>query len=323
MDVWVGTRSLKERFPRVYAMEGNKQCMVSDRWVDDQWHWNWHRNMPERGRTGEQFIDMQQELHHLELSDREDTWQCSMRHDGSFTVACIRKHIDEKILHSENLMVRGIDVPSILCPSCGDAMEDNDHVFVKCDIVVQIWKRIFRWIDMDQPTFGVIADVFNWIDVVNVRQKARGVLEAIFISAIGALVEEKMSLLIGRCGYKGTTKGVFTSTFQITRKCVSTTSTTTTLKESTIIALGTVYKTDVKQMLHNKELPKDCYKVSVDKSLVDAACKPDVGNNGFKTVRNAVGSFFAWPKNQVVLDPKATPPSTLQMIGENKTAPKL
>ncbi|GKA41607.1 hypothetical protein Tco_0734267 [Tanacetum coccineum] len=82
-------------------------------------------------------------------------------------------------------------------------------------------------------------------------------------------------------------------------------------------------QTDGKQMLHNKELPKDCYKLSIDTSLVDAACIPDVGNNGFKTVKDAVGGFFAWPKDQVVFDPKATPPSTIQMNVENKTAPKL
>ncbi|GJT19701.1 hypothetical protein Tco_0878407 [Tanacetum coccineum] len=46
-------------------------------------------------------------------------------------------------------------------------------------------------------------------------------------------------------------------------------------------------------------------------------------NNGFKTVKDAVGGFFAWPKDQVVFDPKATPPSTIQMNVENKTAPKL
>ncbi|GKC51332.1 hypothetical protein Tco_1074077, partial [Tanacetum coccineum] len=68
---------------------------------------------------------------------------------------------------------------------------------------------------------------------------------------------------------------------------------------------------------------RDCYKVSVDKSLVDAACIPDVENNSFKTVKDAVGGFFAWPKKQVVLDPKATPPSTIQMNVENKTAPKV
>ncbi|GJX30940.1 reverse transcriptase domain-containing protein [Tanacetum coccineum] len=39
------------------------------------------------------------------------------------------------------------------------------------------------------------------------------------------------------------------------------------LKKSTIIALDTVYETDGKKMLHNKELLKDCYKVSIDKSL--------------------------------------------------------
>ncbi|GJR52855.1 hypothetical protein Tco_1403376 [Tanacetum coccineum] len=70
-------------------------------------------------------------------------------------------------------------------------------------------------------------------------------------------------------------------------------------------------------------LPQDCYKVSVDTSLMDAAYIPDVVNNGFKTVKDAVGGFFAWPKDHVVFDPKATPPSTIQMNVENKTAPKL
>nr|GFC03913.1 hypothetical protein [Tanacetum cinerariifolium] len=63
------------------------------------------------------------------------------------------------------------------------------------------------------------------------------------------------------------------------------------LKKSNIGALDTVYKSDGKQ-------------VSIDSSLVDAACIPDVGNNGLKTVKDDVGGFFAWPKNQVVLDEK-------------------
>ncbi|GJU50785.1 putative reverse transcriptase domain-containing protein [Tanacetum coccineum] len=96
------------------------------------------------------------------------------------------------------------------------------------------------------------------------------------------------------------------------------------LKKTTIIAEGTIYKSDGKIMLHNKALLKDCYKVSIDKSLVDAAFIPDVGSNGCTTVLDAVGGFVAWPKNQVVFYPKATPPSTIQMITvENKTTPKV
>ncbi|GJU52559.1 hypothetical protein Tco_1226273 [Tanacetum coccineum] len=75
------------------------------------------------------------------------------------------------------------------------------------------------------------------------------------------------------------------------------------LKKTTIIAEGTVYKSDGKIMLHNKALPKDCYKVSIDKSLVDATFIPDVGSNGCTTVLDAVGGFVAWPKNQVVFYP--------------------
>ncbi|GJW53039.1 hypothetical protein Tco_0097124 [Tanacetum coccineum] len=81
------------------------------------------------------------------------------------------------------------------------------------------------------------------------------------------------------------------------RNCVSTT------QKTTIIPEGTVYKSDGKIMLHNKALPKDCYKVSIDKSLVDAAFIPDVGSNGCTI---------------------ATPPSTIQMITvENKNTPKV
>nr|GEV11996.1 hypothetical protein [Tanacetum cinerariifolium] len=51
------------------------------------------------------------------------------------------------------------------------------------------------------------------------------------------------------------------------------------------------------QMLHNQALPNDYYKVSINSSLVDAACIPNVGNNGLKTVKDGIGGFIAWPKN--------------------------
>nr|GFA77765.1 hypothetical protein [Tanacetum cinerariifolium] len=65
------------------------------------------------------------------------------------------------------------------------------------------------------------------------------------------------------------------------------------LKKSNIVALGSVYKSDGKQMLHTQALPNDCYKVSIDSSLVDAACISNVGNNGLKTVKDGIGGFFA------------------------------
>ncbi|GJT73112.1 hypothetical protein Tco_1032398 [Tanacetum coccineum] len=79
------------------------------------------------------------------------------------------------------------------------------------------------------------------------------------------------------------------------------------LKKTTIIAEGTVYKSDGKIMLHNKALPKDCYKVSIDKSLVDAAFIPDVGSNGCTTVLDAVGNTTKYHTNDHWLRTRTAP----------------
>ncbi|GJS72702.1 hypothetical protein Tco_0705543 [Tanacetum coccineum] len=39
-------------------------------------------------------------------------------------------------------------------------------------------------------------------------------------------------------------------------------------------------------------------------------------NNGLKTVKDGAGGFFAWPKNQVILDEEVTPPTTIQKISD-------
>ncbi|GJR50369.1 hypothetical protein Tco_1400890 [Tanacetum coccineum] len=57
--------------------------------------------------------------------------------------------------------------------------------------------------------------------------------------------------------------------------------------------------------------------------VLDATCIPDVGNNGLETVKDGVGGFFAWPKNQVVLDEEVTPPTTIQKISDYYSASKL
>ena len=34
-DVWFGNVPLRSKFPRVYALETNKECLVVDRWKDE------------------------------------------------------------------------------------------------------------------------------------------------------------------------------------------------------------------------------------------------------------------------------------------------
>ena len=97
-DIWVGNLNLKYRFPRVFALEMNKDCMVSDRWHEEQWNWSWNRSMPIGGRTSQQFIELQNVLQNLEWSGNEDTWLWDLDQNGIFSVSSARKHIDSIML---------------------------------------------------------------------------------------------------------------------------------------------------------------------------------------------------------------------------------
>ncbi|GJU59618.1 transposase, Ptta/En/Spm, transposase, Tnp1/En/Spm-like protein [Tanacetum coccineum] len=90
------------------------------------------------------------------------------------------------------------------------------------------------------------------------------------------------------------------------------------MKETeTRIKRRNLVQSEGKIMLHNKALPKDCYKVSIDKSLVDATFIP-IGRTVCTTVLDTC------LRHRLLFPLEATPPSTIQMItGENKTAPKV
>ncbi|GKC37449.1 RNA-directed DNA polymerase, eukaryota [Tanacetum coccineum] len=214
MDLWVSDFILKENFPMQYVLESNKNCLIHDRWENGQWRWSWLRNIPNGGRTCQQLQDMQNELQYLELNNQEDAWKWQLAKDGVFSVSCTRKHIDNILLNSGdiatrwnnlvpikvnilvwrisldrlptriNLIKRGIDVPSLLCPSCGNQIEDVSHIFVTCEVTFCIWDRVFRWLDTSRPVFSNIEDIFTWIDSLTIRLNRRKVLDAILVTVL-------------------------------------------------------------------------------------------------------------------------------------------
>lgn len=52
-DTWKGSGSFVDRFPRLFALENDKQAIVVDR-VKDGIQWSWHRPIRD-GREAEEF----------------------------------------------------------------------------------------------------------------------------------------------------------------------------------------------------------------------------------------------------------------------------
>ncbi|PWA79349.1 reverse transcriptase domain, Reverse transcriptase zinc-binding domain protein [Artemisia annua] len=87
-DQWCGHSPLKVLFPHVDALDGNKQCAVTQRLNCSYWSIEFRR-MP-RGCTEEsQFTALLEAIRDVRLSDASDGWIWGLDHSG-FSVASAR-----------------------------------------------------------------------------------------------------------------------------------------------------------------------------------------------------------------------------------------
>ena len=162
-DPWNGNGTLMSRFNRLYHLDANSDCLLSNRRVNDSWVWNWKRQV--EGSRNEAALDsLVSELGQVKLLDEPHSWSWNLDDDGSFSVHVTRVQLDSCLLPScspctqwfnilprkvnifvwrlsldrlptrLNLSLRGLDIPSIVCPMCKHVMESMDHVLFGCDL---------------------------------------------------------------------------------------------------------------------------------------------------------------------------------------------
>lgn len=77
----------------------------------------------------------------------------------------------DRLPHFSNLSIRGVDVPSILCPICEEEIKDLSHVFVNYRKVVGVWQKCMSWwqlpwhsssISMKEIVVGSSTFIDNW-----------------------------------------------------------------------------------------------------------------------------------------------------------------
>nr|GFA24806.1 hypothetical protein [Tanacetum cinerariifolium] len=150
----------------LFRLEHDKVCLVSDRFIDNQWSWNWSRSYMGK-RNAAYLSDMINEITPLELSSDRDVCYWSMANDGMFSDNCIPRKVNifmwrfmlDRLPHRLNLSSREIDIPSIGCPLCNANMESSNHVFFDCDNVKAVWSLVRNWCDLSLP---VCASFDQW-----------------------------------------------------------------------------------------------------------------------------------------------------------------
>ncbi|GKE24209.1 hypothetical protein Tco_1435721, partial [Tanacetum coccineum] len=104
-DTWLkDIGPLKFRFPRLYALDLNKNCFVAERWskIDDTWQGNWAWRRQPSGRALTDLSSLNLLITGLVLDSAiEDKWTWALEDSGKFSVTPLCKAIHSNFFVSE------------------------------------------------------------------------------------------------------------------------------------------------------------------------------------------------------------------------------
>nr|GEY28955.1 RNA-directed DNA polymerase, eukaryota [Tanacetum cinerariifolium] len=129
-------------------------------------------------------------LETISLSNSSDRWICDLTSDGVFRVKEVWNCIDDIFLPSQvidtrwvrfvpikvnifiwrarqdclptrvNLVRRGINVDSCVCPIFSTGEDEINHILFRCDLAQQVLRRICRWWELDPSDWNTFQE---WI----------------------------------------------------------------------------------------------------------------------------------------------------------------
>ncbi|XP_071707923.1 uncharacterized protein [Rutidosis leptorrhynchoides] len=188
-DIWIKDKPLKDLFNRLFRLESNGKASVADRIKRDGSsfvpNWSWISEV--KGRMAGEVSRLNEMMLDIKLADgKMDRWSWKLCGSGLFSTKSLTKVIMGKCLSQttnntptlRNRLVplkvavfiwrarrnrlpvlseldkRGIDLHSVLCPLCEEAVEKVDHALFSCKKVQEIWVKVFKWWGIGSTQLG-------------------------------------------------------------------------------------------------------------------------------------------------------------------------
>ncbi|GJU41644.1 RNA-directed DNA polymerase, eukaryota [Tanacetum coccineum] len=207
-DKWLGDKSLRDQFPRLFALELDKEALVAVKMNTSVAHS--FRRPVRAGFEHQQMVDLNSLLESVSLSSSHDRWFCDLGGDGEFRVKEVYNFLDDLFLPSHfestrwvkfipikinifawrdclptraSLTRRGVLLDSSNCPLCQSSEEDIQHVLFRCDLAEIILRRICRWWDLDWQVLVSFSDWQSWFSSIRLPTKVKNMLEGVFCVA--------------------------------------------------------------------------------------------------------------------------------------------
>ncbi|GJX88603.1 RNA-directed DNA polymerase, eukaryota [Tanacetum coccineum] len=208
-DIWIGSKPLKLLFPRIYALDNIKDATICMKLNEPSLDNNFRRSI-RGGIEQSQFKELTDLLIPIVLNPCPDRWFWSLEGSGEFSVASIRRFIDDQRLLTVdsktlwiksvpikvnilawkiklealptrfNISRRGIEIDSILCPICDRGVESTRHIFFSCCLVRQIARKICSWWDIEYSDVNSFTEWINWMASLRLQSKVKMMIQGVF-----------------------------------------------------------------------------------------------------------------------------------------------
>ncbi|GKB38585.1 RNA-directed DNA polymerase, eukaryota [Tanacetum coccineum] len=84
-----------------------------------------------------------------------------------------------------NLVRRGINVDSCVCPICSSGEDEINHILFRCDLAQQVLRRICRWWELDPSDWNTFQEWYAWFSSIRFSSKSKSsLLEGHFLRSV-------------------------------------------------------------------------------------------------------------------------------------------
>ncbi|GJZ50574.1 RNA-directed DNA polymerase, eukaryota [Tanacetum coccineum] len=225
-DVWLADSPLKNMYPRLYLLEADKHSSVASKLLDSSLIASFRRH-PRGGVEEEQLQRLIESTSSIILPNSRDRWIWRLDSSGEFSVKSARNFIDDSFLPKMetptrwvktipikinifawkvfldklptrlNLSLRGIDIPSIICPLCSITVESTSHLFFSCHLARQLLIKVARWWELEIHDFTTYDEWLFWLTNLRVSKGFKNVFEGVCYTTWWVIWKFRNQVLFG------------------------------------------------------------------------------------------------------------------------------
>nr|GEW95256.1 RNA-directed DNA polymerase, eukaryota [Tanacetum cinerariifolium] len=198
-----------ELFPRLYALELHKHATVRMKLMALSLD-NSFRRRVRSGAEESQYNSLLEIVQVINLVPYEDRYFWSLESEGDYSVASIRKLIDEKRFQEVgistrwvksvpskvnitawkiktndlpmrfNLSRRKIEIDTLMCLVCKGGVETTSHLFFQCVLSKQIMRKVSSWWNDDYTDMSSYEEWHLWLVSNRIHNKLKIMMEGVF-----------------------------------------------------------------------------------------------------------------------------------------------